>query len=368
MRLLMIAPEQFPVPGGGSVEICMLEIAKKLSREHHVTIISRNKAHSKSISHLGNNLTIVRVPSGSNTHYISSVLRYMKGLHFDLIQVDNRPYYMARIKAAFPHTPISLFLHSLTFVPRTKSIAACLRKADLIITNSSSLKQNLSERFPDSRQKIRTVHLGVDISRFEPASLKERTDTKQVYKLGRSFIILFVGRVIPSKGVPLLIRAVKKVGEQISNTKLIIAGKGSKSYIAKLKGQASRLQVPVMFLGSIPHTKIHRIYRLADCFICPSQKHEAFGLVNVEAMASGIPVIASNIGGIKEIVAHGDNGYLVKNYTNDSSFAHFIGKIAKSQQLRERLGNNARQTVKRKFRWDYTATKLSVIYLGYRNN
>ncbi|SDC95851.1 Glycosyltransferase involved in cell wall bisynthesis [Paenibacillus sp. UNCCL117] len=330
MRLLMIAPEQFPVPGGGSVEICMLEIAKKLSRKHQVTLISRNKTHSKKISRLGKNLTIVRVPSGSSTRYISSVLRFMKKRHFDLIQVDNRPYYMARIKAAFPHTPISLFLHSLTIIPRTKSVAACLRKADLIIANSSSLKQCLSKSFPDTRQKIRCVHLGVNLSRFEPASMTERMNTKQVYRLGRSFVILFVGRVIPRKGVPLLIKAAKKVGEKISNTKLIIAGKGRKSYIAKLRLQANKLRVPMMFLGSIPHTKIHQIYRLADCFVCPSQKHEAFGLVNVEAMASGVPVIASNIGGIKEIVAHGDNGYLVNNYTNDSSFAYYITKWLKT--------------------------------------
>ncbi|CAG7624576.1 glycosyltransferase family 4 protein [Paenibacillus allorhizosphaerae] len=354
MRLLMVAPEQFPVPGGGSVEICMLAIAKKLAKQHHVTIVSRQKGGSQTISRIGHNLTIVRVPSGSSNRYISSVLRFMKGRKYDLIQVDNRPYFMAQIKRAFPRTPVSLFLHSLTFVPRTKSINACLHKADLIIANSNSLQHNLNKLFPAQRHKIRTVHLGVDTERFKPSG---RRPSK------RSCVILFVGRVIPRKGVPVLIKAVRKVRKQWGSATLLVAGKGKRAYLGELKRQARKQNVPVKFLGNIPHNKIHRVYRLADCFVCPSQEHEAFGLVNVEAMASGIPVIASNIGGIKEIVKHGHNGYLVAKYKKAKAFAQYIVKIAKNRSLQARLGRNGRMTVKRNFSWGNTASKLSVIYL-----
>ncbi|CAG7651529.1 Spore coat protein SA [Paenibacillus solanacearum] len=352
MRLLMVAPEQLPVPGSGSVEICMLAIARKLAKQHHVTIVSRQKAGLPTTSRVGRNLTIVRVPSGSAGRYISSVLRYMKGRTFDLIQVDNRPLYMAQIKRAFPRTPVSLFLHSLTFVPRTRSVAASLHKANLIIANSNSLQRKLSKLFSAQRRKIRTVHLGVDTERFKPSGGKS----------SKRFVVLFVGRVIPRKGVPVLIKAVHKARKQGSGATLVVAGKGKRAYLGKLRSLVRKQKVPAQFLGNIPHGSIHRVYRLADCFVCPSQKHEAFGLVNVEAMASGLPVIASKIGGIKEIVKHGHNGYLVSKYTKSKAFAKYIVKIAKNRSLRVRLGRNGRLTVKRKFSWGSTASKLAGIY------
>ncbi|MFC9709451.1 glycosyltransferase [Paenibacillus sp. NPDC056933] len=84
------------------------------------------------------------------------------------------------------------------------------------------------------------------------------------YAIGKTFTILLVGRVIPRKD----------------------------PYMKKLRGQASKLGISVSWIGKKKHSEIHRIYQIADCFVCPSQKHEAFGLVNVEAMATGLPVIA----------------------------------------------------------------------------
>jgi spore coat protein SA len=362
LRILMVAPEQIPVPGGGSVEICMLAIAKQLAKHHQVTIVSRQSSHRKSTSRMGN-LMIVRVASGSSKRYIASVLQYMKGKSYDLIQVDNRPHYMAKIKSAYPRTPISLFLHSLTFVPRTKAVAASLQKANMIIANSSSLKKNLSRMFPKVKHKIRMVHLGVDVSRFNSPSKAQKMKSKRRYDLGRSFTILFVGRIIPRKGVPVLIKAAQKISKKIPRTKLIIVGKGKKGYVQRLKSQAKRMHVATKFMGKIGHGKIHHVYRMADCFVCPSQKHEAFGLVNVEAMASGVPVVASNIGGIKEIVKHNKNGFLIKRYHSSDAFAEYIKKIAADRSLGRRLGKQGRATVLRKFSWANTAAKLNRIYL-----
>ncbi|TVY09498.1 glycosyltransferase family 4 protein [Paenibacillus cremeus] len=361
MHILMIAPEQIPVPGGGSVEICMLAIAKRLARRHRVTIVSRVSGRLPRKSRFGN-LTIVRVGTGSHKTYIASVLSYIRGRHYDAIQVDNRPYYMAKVKRLFPHTPVSLFLHSLTFVPRSRSIASSLKSANLIIANSSSLKSNLRGMFPGVAHKIRMVHLGVDASRFKPASGSYRAAGKRRYGLGKSFTVLFAGRVIPRKGVPVLIRAVSKVRRHIPGAKLVVAGSAKPGYLGQLRAQARRYGVPMKYVGRIPHSRIHRLYRMADCFVCPSQKHEAFGLVNVEAMASGVPVVASNIGGIREIVRHARNGYLVNQYRSSDTFAHYIVKIARSRALAKRLGAEGRRTVLRRFSWSSTAARLVSLY------
>ncbi|MGG6312704.1 glycosyltransferase family 4 protein [Paenibacillus macerans] len=357
MNILMVAPEQIPVPGNGSVEICMLAVARQLAASHHtVTLVSRMARRLPRVSRMGN-LKIVRVATGSSSRYISSVLRYIKGRHYDLIQVDNRPYYMAKIKAAFPHTPVSLFLHSLTFVKPTARVTDSLGMADLIIANSEALKASLSQRFPRQAGKIHKVHLGVDTGRFMPAA----------GRLSRSgpFRVLFAGRVIPRKGVPVLIRAMSLVRQEYGAASLTVVGGGQPGYMRQLRRLARSKRVPVRFTGKVPHRSIHRRFREADCFACPSQEHEAFGLVNVEAMASGLPVIASNIGGIGEIVKHGSNGYLVDGYHRPEEHAKWILQLARNRELAAKMSRRARQDAVERFGWKQTANKLAGIYKQY---
>lgn len=360
MNLLIVAPEQIPVPGNGSVEICILSIAKQLAKHHKVTVISRSSAGLPGYSR-DSGIHIVRVRSGSSKVYLASVLRYIQGKSYDIIQVDNRPHYMAAIKKASPHTKVTLFLHSLTFVPHTQAVASSIKSADLIIANSSSLKQKLSGRFPAQAHKIRTVRLGVDVSRFHPPTAAERAGARSKYGIGSRFTVLFVGRIIPRKGIPVLLKALQLAGRQVP-MKLVVAGKGSGSYMKQLRAQAAKLGISVIWAGKISHKDIHRMYRMADCFVCPSQKHEAFGLVNVEAMASGLPVIASRNGGIPEIVKHGQSGYLVDQYHRPEPFAEHLVRLGKSSQLRSSMGEAGRSIVLQRFTWSQTAAQLASLY------
>ena len=103
-------------------------------------------------------------------------------------------------------------------------------------------------------------------------------------------------------------------------------------------------------------------YRSGDCFVCPSQGHEAFGLVNVEAMASGIPAVASRNGGIPEIIKHHHNGILVTKYRSPEAFAKEIINLAKDPSMARKLAKQARLDVTSKFSWRATASKLEKIY------
>ncbi|WP_246072980.1 glycosyltransferase family 4 protein [Paenibacillus dokdonensis] len=361
LKILIVAPEQIPVPGTGSVEICILAISKKLAEHHQVTVVSRASGNLASHSKVVDGVNIFRVASGSSKVYLSSVLRFLRNKNYDLIQVDNRPHYMAAIKKARPNTKVTLFLHSLTFVPKAQSVQNSLNHADIIIANSSSLKSKLTNRFPTQAHKIRTVELGVDVNRFRPPSESERTILRAKYTIGKTFTILFVGRVIPRKGVPVLLKATHLANQQVP-VHLVIAGKGKDSYMKKLREQASKLGIPVSWIGKKKHSEIHKIYQIADCFVCPSQKHEAFGLVNVEAMATGLPVIASRIGGIPEIVKHGNNGYLIDKYHDPAQFAEYLVRLGKNKELVRTLGDHARTNVLSQFTWRQTATRLETIY------
>ncbi|TCZ80961.1 glycosyltransferase family 1 protein [Paenibacillus albiflavus] len=361
MHILMIAPEQFPLPGIGSVEICILSIAKQLIKNHQVTILCRRHPKHGVITQQGN-LKIVRLPSGGPNRYISSVLRYIKGKKFDFIQIDNRPRYMARVKEAKPNTPVSLFLHSLTFVRKSPKVAAQLKKADVIIANSTSVRNHLNQRFPGNKDKIKMVYLGVDTERFKPPIPKERNRSRKKFNVGNSFVTLFAGRIIPRKGIPVLLKASSIARQKIINIKLIIAGGGKPAYVRKLKSLAKQLGVPTKFVGNVPHHRIHHLYRVGDCFVCPSQQHEAFGLVNIEAMSTGLPVIASRVGGIKEIIKHGKDGYLVNSYRNPASFASYIITISTNREKAREISWEGSRTVLQRFNWNQTAKKLVKLY------
>jgi len=360
MQVCLIAPEQFAVPGNNSVEICMLAIAAQLALRHKVTIVSRAMQDLPDSDEL-EQVRIIRLPADSPSQYLHSVLNYIEAEKFDLIQVDNRPHLMAAVKRKVPQTPVVLFLHSLTFVPNTPKVTGSLKQADLIIVNSRSLRLRLSRRFPRLNQVIGIVPLGADLQRFIPPSKEERRRLRQLSRFPEAFTVLFVGRIIPSKGVAVLIRAIHAIRRRL-RIHLLVAGRGKPPYIRRLKGLARRLGVSVTFLGDVAHADIHRLYQTADCFVCPSQKHEAFGLVNVEAMASGLPVIASNNGGIREIVVSGVNGYLVHRYREPLPFAKHLLQLARNPKLAESMGAQGRKDALEAFNWRHTAASLEELY------
>lgn len=367
MHILMIAPEQIavPPPKGGSVEICMLAIAVKFAEQHKVTLVSRSHSGYPRSSELGN-LKIVRVQADSPMRYIRKVVSYIRSKQFDWIQVDNRPRFISSIRRVFPDTPISLFLHSLTFVSKPmSSIEASvihLDKADLIVANSHSLQQELTYRFPKLAERIRQVHLGVDLQQFQPLNASVRARLRKRYGLEGAYVFAFAGRIIPRKGLPVLIKAISKVNRVIPRVKLVVAGRGDTPYMKRLRKKANRLGVSATFVGYKSHRKMHEVYGMADCLVCPSQRHEAFGLVNVEAMATGIPVIASHNGGMTEIIQQGQNGFLIDNYRDASAFSNLMAILASNRSYSQALGIHARQDMIERFSWENTVQSLNELY------
>lgn len=358
MKLLIIAPEQIPVPPpiGGSVENCIYQITKEISSEHQVTIVSVFRKHLPRKSIL-NNSTILRVTGGSKKTYLKNAVQKVKGNQYDHIQIDNRPSFAGEVRKAFPNTPISVFMHSMAYVTRplttNRKANADFKHADLIIANSESLQKSLINRFPAHIKKIQFVHLGVDTKKYYPRNKPSSAP----------FHLLFAGRLIPRKGVLTLLEAFKIARKTMPSLKLSVAGGARKpAYKAFLVKRSRSLVIPVQFKGNLTREQMPMFYRSGDCLICPSQKHEAFGLVNVEAMASGIPVIASHIGGIPEIVQHGRNGLLVQEYGNPAAFAAQIVNLARDSELYGKLSRQAREDAKNRFSWKITAANLMETY------
>lgn len=362
MKICMIAPGRFPLPGSGSVEICIWETARRLAARHDVTVISR-RFPGLSHQEKREGVRLLRLPADMPGLYLAEALNIIRSGNFGLVQVDNRPHVAAAVKQALPRTPVVLFLHSLTFVPQEAKVRRSLSFADLIAVNSRSLADRLLRRFPGLLPPLRVVPLGADLSRFSPLSAQQRQQMRRELQLPRRFTVLFTGRLIPRKGADVLIRAAALLNRR-RPVQLIIAGSGNPSYERRLKRLAKRLRLPVIFAGGIPHSDIHRLYQAADCFVCPSQRHESFGLVNVEAMAAALPVIASRIGGIGEVIEHGRTGLLVDRYREASAFARAIESLARAPKTAAAMGLEGRRTALQAFDWERTASRLELLFAG----
>lgn len=369
MRLLIIAPERYPIPSprGTSVETCVLNIAHHLAKQHEVTVISRGKQGLARISSRGN-LRIIRVSGSTRQGYIAQALRALSGKHFDHIQVDNRPGFLPLVKNKFPNTALSIYLHSLTFVtPPKASIARVdkqLKVANKVVVNSQSLKSCLATLYPGQSHKIEIVHLGVSTSMFRPPSFVERTQARVKYGVSKSFAIIYAGRLNRLKGIPVLIQAAEQVYTHVPNAKLLLIGSGGKAYTAYIKALARLATIPVEVIGHVPRVRMPQAYWAGDCLVCPSQGHEAFGLVAAEALATGLPTVASRNGGLEELITHNVNGLLVADYHSPKGFAKAILTIKQDPSLAKSLGREGRSSCEANFTWQKTSEQLHNLYFG----
>jgi glycosyltransferase involved in cell wall biosynthesis len=193
----------------------------------------------------------------------------------------------------------------------------------------------------------------INVERFRPDA-EARAAVRAKMGAEGKFVVLCVAHLIAAKGVDVLVRAVPELPPEAV---VWVAGEGDRA--AEFERLSAELGVAdrVRFLGSRPH--IEPYAQAADCFVCPSLWAEAAGLVNLEAQAAGLPVVASNIGGIPEYVAHGETGLLFAPGDSKELAAH-LRRLAGDEALRRSLGEAARARVVARF----SAEALLEQYLG----
>ncbi|WP_274361367.1 glycosyltransferase family 4 protein [Paenibacillus thermotolerans] len=379
MKVLVIVPEQLPVPPimGGSVESCTHNVFSRMARSERITLISRtHKRLPRSTVLAGGSYRIVRV-SGANRRkaYIRAALRAVKGQYFDIVQIENRPTFVPDVRKAFPNSTIVLSLHSLTFMSRLSYRKAneILNQTDGVVTVSSFLSRTMKQTYPKHAHKFKPAKSGVDTEKFRPRTQAYKDQLRQKWGVGGTFNVLYVGRIVPKKGLHTLVSAVAKVKKHAPGARLIAVGASwpGKSqqtpYIRKVRFLSKKLGVPITFTGYIPPAEVHEMYHLGDVFVCPTQFREGLAAVNAEALASGVPVVASRKGGIREVISHGKSGLLVSNCKSPDAFASAILRIMRSKELAGRLSEYGRNAAKQKLSWDSTVGKLKRRYAEWRN-
>jgi phosphatidylinositol alpha-mannosyltransferase len=171
--------------------------------------------------------------------------------------------------------------------------------------------------------------------------------------------LLFVGRLEKRKGLKYLLDAYSRLKWELPDIRLLVVGPGNLDKESHRLLSARNPQ-DVVFVGRVPYQDLPRYYATADIFCSPATGAESFGIVLLEAMAAGKPIIASDIEGYKGIIAHGQQGLLFRR-RDPEALAATINYLAHNPDLRQRMGATGRHIVE-KYRWEAVARQVESYY------
>jgi len=231
-----------------------------------------------------------------------------------------------------------------------------VNNAKKTITNSSATRDSCLKAGLDG-DKIQVIPFGVDTSFFKPLKLPKNEN---------EFQILSVGYLIERKGYKYLIKAMKDVLNENINVRLKIVGSGPLEYNLQNIIRELKLENEVKIMKNVSDQELLHLYNSSDLFVLPSiidsqGNTEGLGVVLLEAMACGLPVIGSDVGGIPDIIIQGKSGILVKE-KDVSDLSDNIIKMLKDDILRNRLAEFSIKMVDEKFSWKIVSGNYITVY------
>jgi len=395
-RVAMISYHTSPLaPLGGSETGGMNVYVRQLSRElgqrgFLVDVFTRRQdASTPEVIADGENVRVVHLEAGPRRpvdkgrlhqhldEFEESLIRFASGggLTYDLLHshywLSGRVALRLQERWGLPHVTMFHTLGEVKNRARVTEHEAPLRiqvehrlarQADRIVCASQHEKHLLARLYDTNPEHVAVVPCGVDLDLFRPQDKEAARRALGPPLAGAERIILFVGRIEPLKGIDILINAAAQLGEESDFHVLIVGGdKRSQQQVSHLQELASDLGIGerVCFLGAVDHEQLPLYYNAADVCVVPSF-YESFGLVALEAMACGTPVVASRVGGLTGTVRDGETGYLI-SWRCPEPFAERLELLLGNDALRRRFGEAAREVVER-YRWANVAEAMVALY------
>jgi glycosyltransferase involved in cell wall biosynthesis len=184
------------------------------------------------------------------------------------------------------------------------------QSSQYVITCSRAMALEVRDYFHVSQGHTRVIPNGVDTSRFDLLREQDHTAFRAHYAPSDELVVFNVGRVVYEKGADLLVEAVPAILQQVPRAKFVIGGRGPLLASLEQRIREMHLSDRVMLTGYLSDIDRDRLYVIADCCVFPS-RYEPFGIVALEAMAAGTPVVVSDVGGLGAVVKHGTTGLTV---------------------------------------------------------
>ncbi len=369
----MLSDWYYPIVAGS--ELFVQKVAENLVKKNfevHV-ITRRNKPLSKHAKI--NNVNVCRIHYVSKpswlyfiTYYIKSVIKGVKlnkksgidvihghlaisgGVAGYLLKKILRKPLIITVQGGdlLDYSEGSRFLDPITHL----FLRIIMRNADLITAVSRYTKNRARDL---GGKNVIIVPNGVEFNEFHAPASKEKIIEDKKF----SPAIITTSRLTKKNGIDTIIRAIYDLKEKYPKIGALIIGAGEEeSNLKKLTAELG-LNDKIIFHGYVKHSELLNHYRNADIFVRPSL-NEGFGISFIEAMASGLPAIGTNVGGIIDIITHGKNGFLCK--PNDPKcVARYIEKIYSSEKIRSEIIKNGTETAK-KYSWELITEKIAKAY------
>jgi N-acetyl-alpha-D-glucosaminyl L-malate synthase BshA len=228
-----------------------------------------------------------------------------------------------------------------------------INQSDGVTAVSESLRQETMATFPAVHREIVTIRNFVDVSEFVP---RASADLRGLWAPAGEMVIMHMSNFRPVKRIERVVRIFAAVNRKIPS-RLVLVGDGPDVALARATACAEGVAERVVFLGL--QDRVAPVLAAADLFLLPSDK-ESFGQVALEAMACGVPVVASRIGGLPEVVADGETGYLLEPDDTDGMAAAAL-RILGDREVHRALGERARAVAEERF----AAGKVVPLYEDY---
>ncbi|RKY02824.1 glycosyltransferase family 4 protein [Candidatus Poribacteria bacterium] len=378
LRILMINHEFPPLGGGGGIVTYHLG-REFVRRGHEVTLITSGFDRLPRFE-LVEGVRVHRLPALRRSRDVAKVYEMLSfvlsGSIWALRNVDKLKPDVVQVFFGIPSGPIAYLLKRVAGVPYVvflggrdvprpnpdpphykylyallrPAIRAIWREAGAVVACSRGLKELALET--DPTVDIRVIPDGIDLSRFRAPRRPIDPDPVRV---------LSIGRLIPRKGFHRLIAALPTVRRK-AHKRFVLEIVGDGPMMGDLRRQAEELGVSdiVRFSGTVPYERLHERYESAHIFtLCSSA--EGMPLVVLEAMATGLPVVASKVQGIEELVSDGVSGFLIDDPSDVEAIAEKLAELIDDGELRLRIGEEALRAVE-KYDWSNIAERYLRIY------
>jgi glycosyltransferase involved in cell wall biosynthesis len=375
---LVNTPEYIKKYAHGGTEIAAYNLAINMAKRGHMIDVFTTSIDSKNSLELYSNMRIHRhatslkiASANASIKLIYNPLKY----DLDIIHAHSPiPYsdlpallYAKRKNVPFiltyqfdgQETGGSFMRNTGVSVYNKLFINRVLESAEVIIATTKSYARE-SPFLRNYLNKIEVIPNGINIE--EVTTILTKYESRIELGLPEEVpIILFFGSLVPYKGPDILLKAFKLVKMEFPHVKLIFAGRGQMLPELTAMAHDMGLADDVIFTGFVEDDEKPLYYKSADIFCLPSTTMaESFGIVNLEAMASSIPIVSSNLGGIPDVVKHGENGLLAEPYDVEMVAENLL-LLLQDEDLRSKMGEDGKQKVKN-YSWDKITIETEQLY------
>jgi len=262
---------------------------------------------------------------------VKALTKLLKNINPDIIHVRSRvPAWLVFLANKNLGIKVVSTVHGFNSVSFYSKI---MTKSDAVICVSNSIKEYIQKNYQTKEELISVIPRGVDLKLFKPSSVDENfiSNFKKEYNLDDSFVVSSVGRVTQLKDYETFIKAISLIKKEKQNIKALIVGgvrSDKEDYLKSLKSLIKDLALEenIIFTGS--QSKIAEIYSLSDVVVSSSKKPESFGRAVAEAIAMNTPVIATNHGGVKDIIVENENGFFFEVGDEKKLFKKILDSLA----------------------------------------